>query len=103
MLNFMGGSKDSEAFLAYKEQTIRSLLIARKYAPLFLEHARLSEKAGLKCFMKNSIENFRQRFFPGLNELDVAERVEAITMNALDNHRTILYDIIQAIQNDIKR
>jgi hypothetical protein len=89
--------------LAYKEQNIRALLIARKYFPLFFEQVRLSEKSGLKCFMKDSIENFRKRFLYGLSELEVAERVERITMNALDNHRTILYDLMQAIQNDIKR
>jgi|JI6StandDraft_1071083.scaffolds.fasta_scaffold400373_2 hypothetical protein len=99
----MGGRKDSEAFIAYKEQTIRALLIARKYFPLFFDHARLSEKAGLKCFMENSIPNFKQRFMTDITELEVARRVEDITMNALDNVRTILYDIIQAIQNDIKR
>lgn len=103
MLNFMGGTVDSEAFLAYKEQNIRAMLIARKYFPLLFEQARLSEKSGLLCFRKDSIANFRNRFMPGLSELEVARKVEEITMNALNNHRTIIYDLIQAIQNDIKR
>lgn len=101
MLDVMGGSTDSEGFMFYKEQTIRAFLIARKYFPLFFEHAQLSEMAGLKCFMKDSLLNFRNRFFLEDSELECARKIDGITMNALDNHRTIIYDKIQYIQNRI--
>ena len=101
MLDVMGGSVESDGFLYYKEQTIRAFLIARKYFPLLFEHARISEMSGLKCFMENSIANFRNRFLMESDELACAQTIDRITMNALNNHRTIIYDKIQFIQNHI--
>lgn len=101
MLNVMGGSVESDGFLYYKEQTIRAFLIARKYFPLLFAHARISESSGLRCFTGTSIENFEKRFFMGSDEISCAQTIDKITMNALDNHRTIIYDKIQFIQNQI--
>lgn len=97
----MGGDTTSEVFLYYKEQTIRAFLIAREYFPLFFEHAKLSEMAGLKCFFKDSVFNFEKRFLLEMNDLKCAGKIDKITMNALNNHRTIIYDKIQYIQNKI--
>ena len=101
MLDMMGGTVESDGFVYYKEQTIRAFLIARKYFPLFFEHAKISEMSGLGCFLKDSIPNFKNRFFMESNELECAWKIDEMTMNALNNHRTILYDKIQFIQNKI--
>jgi phosphatidylinositol 4-kinase len=101
MLDVMGGNTDSDAFIDYKEQTIRSFLIAKKYFPLFFEEVRLAEIAGLRCFNKNSLKNFEDRFMLNKNSFKSALKMNKIIEYALNNHRTILYDQIQYIQNKI--
>ncbi len=101
MLNVMGGTIEADAFIDYKEQTIRSFLIAKKYFPMFFEEIRIAELSGLRCFNKNSLNNFETRFMLEKDDFKSAVKMNKIINYALDNHRTILYDQIQYIQNKI--
>lgn len=72
MINIMGGDKNSEGFLLYKEQTIKGGLIAKKYFDALFEPIVLSSHSGLLCFLKNSLENFENRFLKKYNDFKTA-------------------------------
>ncbi len=58
----MGGSPDSEAFKYYMDLTIRAFLAVRRYYEHMYNLVRLMLHSGLKCFRKDSMKNFTERF-----------------------------------------
>lgn len=100
MVNVMEGI-NSDSFISYKENTVKAFLITRRNFKNIIEIIKLSEKSGLKCFNQFSIENFYKRFFFDKTEYECALEIYKIIDNAYNNHRTIIYDKIQYIQNKI--
>lgn len=62
MIQIMGGSADSEPFKYYMDLTIRAYLAVRKYYEHMFNLVRLMLDSGLKCFRKDSLKLFTERF-----------------------------------------
>jgi phosphatidylinositol 4-kinase len=62
MVQIMGGSPDSEAYKYYVDLTIRAFLAVRHYYQHMFNIVRLMLNSGLKCFKKDSLKNFTERF-----------------------------------------
>lgn len=101
MVNVMGGTKDSDAFIYYREQTIKAALISKINFDYFHDIVRLNMYAGLSCFNDNSLENFERRFLLDKDPFAAAKTIDKIIDDAYNNLRTIIYDKIQYIQNRI--
>ena len=62
MIQIMGGSQDSEAFKYYIDLTLRAFLSIRPYYEHMYNLVRLMINSGLKCYRKDSMKNFSERF-----------------------------------------
>ena len=62
MIQIMGGSQDSEAFKYYIDLTLRAFLSIRPYYEHMYNLVRLMINSGLKCYRKDSMKNFTERF-----------------------------------------
>lgn len=101
MVNVMGGTKDSDAFIYYREQTIKAGLISKEYFDYFYDIVRLNEYSGLSCFTDDSLIKFEKRFLLDKTPFTAARAIDRIIHDSKNNLRTIIYDKIQYIQNKI--
>lgn len=62
MIQIMGGNSDSEPFKYYMDLTIRAFIAVRRYYEHMFYLVKLMLNSGLKCFRKDSLKNFTDRF-----------------------------------------
>ena len=102
MVNVMGRTPNSDAFMYYREQTIKAGLISKDCYDSVFDIVRLNEASGLFCFLNDQgVTNFQQRFLTELDAFKTAAKVNKMIDGAYDNLRTIIYDKIQYLQNKI--
>ncbi|KRX05034.1 Protein kinase-like domain [Pseudocohnilembus persalinus] len=103
MIKIMGGSKNSEAFQFYVNQTIKAFLAARKYHQHMINVIELMTRSSLPCFRKGAMESLAKRFMLDKNDIEASIQMKKIIYNAYDNIFTRIYDSFQQLTNKIHK
>ena len=103
MISIMGGV-NSEQFIWFMEQGIKSFLSIRQYYPSVLTLVELMLDTQMNVFKPSTIENLKNRFFANESCVNSAQSMTKVICNAFSNMGKLFtfgYDKFQEMSNGI--
>ena len=97
----MGGSEEAAPYKWFLELCIRGFLAVRPYHEAIITLVSLMLDTQLPCFRGQTLKLLRDRFKPDLSERAAADHMEKVVGRSLYSWRSIAYDQIQYMQNQI--
>ncbi|KAI6188459.1 1-phosphatidylinositol 4-kinase [Aphelenchoides besseyi] len=101
MLEIMGHKTDSAPFKQFSKLCVQVYLAVRPYYSEFMALIAQMLETKLPCFRGKTLSLLRARFCPEASEREAAKNMLLIINNCLNNMRSLMYDQLQYIQNDI--
>ena len=102
MIDVLGGSVDTEAFMAFTELSCRAFLLARDHADALGALVAGMADSNLPCFFfADTLPRLRSRFRPDESDLRATRFWRGEVLAAAKSVTTTLYDGIQSLQQGI--
>ena len=94
MIQIVGGSKKTEAYLLFAQKAIQGYLAVRRHAKTLIDMIYPMYFSGLPCFKVKSMDNLMKRLNLHMDEAEAAHHMASRIEFAHDKWTTNVYDQI---------
>lgn len=101
MIELLGGSKTSEAFIRFSKLFTQCFLAVRSRYEEIESIAYLMKDAGFPCFKPDSFKKLHERFFLDKLDTELQSAIDYLITGSMNAVTTTAYDVFQHNQNGI--